>query len=338
MAARRLVTVAATQMRCSPDSTKNVAAAESLVRRAAAGGAQVILLQELFSTQYFCQEQREEHFLLAESESESPLLERFQGLAKELGVVLPVSFFERGNNAFFNSVVVFDAGGERLGLYRKSHIPDGPGYQEKFYFNPGDTGFKVFDTRFGKIGVAICWDQWFPEAARGMALQGAEILLYPTAIGSEPQDPTLNSSAHWRRVMQGHAGANVVPVVASNRVGREEFSGSHINFYGSSFIADQTGEIMSECSYVPLAATKDGGDETGADVPRIGRSIKAPTTAASSGCSRHFSCGKSGEVILHTFDLESVRLQRAGWGLFRDRRPSLYRPLLSLDGKAPSHW
>ncbi|CAM9906770.1 unnamed protein product [Scytosiphon promiscuus] len=345
MADPRLVTVAATQTPCSADTTANIALAEFLVRQAAAAGAQVILLQELFSTLYFCQEQREQHFSLAESEHESPLLERFQGLAKELGVVLPVSFFERGNNAFFNSVVVFDADGTRLGLYRKSHIPDGPGYQEKYYFNPGDTGFKVFDTRFGKIGVAICWDQWFPEAARAMALQGAELLLYPTAIGSEPQDPSLNSSAHWRRVMQGHAGANVVPVVASNRVGREEFSESHINFYGSSFIADQTGEILSECSYVPRPSTdsdEDGraggaGGEISIDAPRSGRSMKASSAAASAGDSRHLSCGDGGEVILHTFDLERVRLQRAGWGLFRDRRPSLYRPLLSLDGKAPTH-
>eukprot|EP00752_Nemacystus_decipiens_P002402 g2265.t1 len=319
-------------MPCSSGSAANIAAAETLVRLAAAAGAQVILLQELFATRYFCQEQKEEHFLLADI-SEG-LLERFQGLAKELGVVLPVSFFERGNNAFFNSVVVFDADGRRLGLYRKSHIPDGPGYQEKFYFNPGDTGFKVFETKFGKIGVAICWDQWFPEAARAMALQGAELLLYPTAIGSEPQDPTLNSSAHWRRVMQGHAGANVVPVVASNRVGREEFPGSHITFYGSSFIANQTGEVMSECSYVPgfeAAADRDG--TASANAPRKGGSMmKAPAAADTPGHSRHFCCG-DGEVILHTFDLESVRLQRAGWGLFRDRRPSLYRPLLSLDGR-----
>ncbi|CAB1101023.1 CPA [Ectocarpus sp. CCAP 1310/34] len=335
MATPRLVTVAATQMSCSPDTKDNVDAAEALVRRAAAAGAQVILLQELFSTRYFCQEQREEHFLLAENPNESALLARFQALAEELGVVLPISFFERGNNAFFNSVVVFDADGRRLGLYRKSHIPDGPGYQEKFYFNPGDTGFKVFDTQFGKIGVAICWDQWFPEAARSMALQGAELLLYPTAIGSEPQDPTLNSSAHWRRVMQGHAGANLVPVVASNRVGREEYPGSHITFYGSSFIADQTGEIVVECSYVSSnRGESEGGNGTAIDASRMG----AASAAVTPGHSRHFSCGEpggpGGEIILHTFDLEGVRLQRAGWGLFRDRRPSLYRPLLSLDGRA----
>ncbi|CAM9887782.1 unnamed protein product [Ascophyllum nodosum] len=320
MASSSLVTVAATQLFCSSHRSQNVEAAEAVVRRAAAEGAQVILLQELFATRYFCQEQRAEHFLLAEDEDDSPLLQRFQALAAELGVVLPVSFFERSNNAFFNSIVVFDADGRRLGIYRKSHIPDGPGYQEKFYFNPGDTGFKVFDTRFGKIGVAICWDQWFPEAARVMALQGADLLLYPTAIGSEPQDPALNSRGHWQRVMQGHAGANVVPVVASNRVGREEFSGSHITFYGSSFVADQTGNIVAECSYRPEC------DPEG---------VEGASAESSSKAAVVFDGGDSkGEIAIHTFDLESIRLQRAGWGLFRDRRPSLYQPLLTLDGRA----
>ncbi|MDH3919378.1 MAG: N-carbamoylputrescine amidase, partial [Rhodospirillales bacterium] len=240
------VTVAATQMACGPDRDENLARAEALVREAAGKGAQVILIQELFETPYFCKDQKRELFALARAADDSPAVARLSALAAELGVVLPVSFFERANNAYYNSLAMIDADGRSLGLYRKSHIPDGPGYQEKFYFSPGDTGFKVWRTRFGTIGAAVCWDQWFPEAARAMALQGAELLLYPTAIGSEPQNPALNSRDHWQRAMQGHAAANLTPLVASNRIGSERGESCAITFYGSSFIADQTGAKVAE--------------------------------------------------------------------------------------------
>jgi N-carbamoylputrescine amidase len=243
----RTVTVAATQMACSWDEAANVATAEALVREASAAGANLVLLQELFATPYFCQDQRHEFLDLARPLRDHPLIAHFSRLAAELGVVLPVSYFERDGQACFNSVAIVDADGTVLGNYRKSHIPDGPGYTEKFYFSPGDTGFKVWQTRAGVIGVGICWDQWFPEAARSMALQGAEILLYPTAIGSEPHDPAIESSGHWQRVMQGHAGANIMPLVASNRIGREAgVAGTTIDFYGSSFIADPTGAKVAE--------------------------------------------------------------------------------------------
>ena len=212
-------------------------------------------------------------------------------MARELGVVLPISVFERANNAFYNSIAVVDADGSVLGSYRKSHIPEGPGYHEKFYFSPGDTGFKVFDTRYAKLGVAICWDQWFPEAARSMALMGAEMLLYPTAIGSEPQDASIDSSGHWQRTMQGHAAANVMPVVASNRIGTEKGEKYTMTFYGSSFIASPTGEKLAEADR------------------------------------------ESESVLTATFDLDEVRRYRQAWGVFRDRRPDLYYPLLSLDGR-----
>jgi len=240
------VTVAATQMACSWDRGANMARAEKLIREAARRGAQVILIQELFETPYFCMDHSSRHFGMAKPLEGHPAVEHFRGLARELDVVLPVSVFERANNAFYNSLVMVDAGGAVLGSYRKSHIPEGTGYHEKFYFSPGDTGFKVFDTKFAKLGVAICWDQWFPEAARSMALMDAEILLYPTAIGSEPQDPSLDSSAHWQRTMQGHAAANVMPVVASNRVGTEQGEKYTMTFYGSSFIASHTGEIVAQ--------------------------------------------------------------------------------------------
>ena len=252
----RRITVAATQMRCGLDAAENLATAERLVRRAAAEGADIVLLQELFETVYFPQQQNDDLFALARPADGHPTLERMGALAAELGVVLPVSFFERANMAHYNSVAVFDADGRRLGIYRKSHIPDGPGYQEKFYFNPGDTGFRVWPTRFGMLGVAICWDQWFPEAARVMALRGAEILLYPTAIGSEPAAPGLDSRDHWRRVMQGHAAANMLPVVVSNRVGRENAGETSIAFYGSSFIAGPTGEIVAEAGREGEAAVR----------------------------------------------------------------------------------
>ncbi len=244
----REITVAATQMPCVDNAADNLTRAIELVRRAASDGAQVILLQELFETPYFCKDQDPAFFDWAKPRDRNPTLETMSALAAELGVVLPISFFERAGNNHFNSLVVFDADGTDLGLYRKSHIPDGPGYQEKFYFTPGDTGFKVWETRAGTIGVGICWDQWFPEAARAMVLAGAEVLFYPTAIGSEPSDPDWDSSMHWRRVMQGHAGANIVPVLASNRIGEETGRSCSVTFYGSSFIADATGGIVAEAS------------------------------------------------------------------------------------------
>uniref|UniRef100_A0A6V3CGA1 CN hydrolase domain-containing protein n=1 Tax=Heterosigma akashiwo TaxID=2829 RepID=A0A6V3CGA1_HETAK len=283
------VKVAATQIACSDDYDANLAQAEELVREAASKGANIILLQELFAGLYFCQEQTQANFKHAEP-ADGPIVQKFSALAAELGVVLPISFFEKANNAYYNSLVVIDADGSVLDLYRKSHIPDGPGYQEKFYFSPGDTGFKVWETQFGKIGVAICWDQWFPEAARSMVLQGAEILFYPTAIGSEPQDPTINSRDHWQRTMQGHSAANIVPVVASNRVGREEFPGSSITFYGSSFITDEKGAKVQEA------------DE------------------------------ESRTILISEVDISRNQATRASWGLFRDRRPELYKTLLTLDG------
>jgi N-carbamoylputrescine amidase len=291
----RRVTVAATQFACSWDLEANLAQAEALVRRAASDGAQVILLQELFETPYFCIEQDSRHLRLATTLQENPAVALMARLARELGVVLPVSFFERSGQACFNSVAIVDAGGEVLGLYRKSHIPNGAGYQEKTYFSPGDTGFRVWDTRFGRIGVGICWDQWFPECARVMALQGAELLMYPTAIGTEPP-PALpvNSREHWQRTQQGHAAANLVPLLASNRFGVERSLQQpdelFIRFYGSSFIADQLG-----------AKVVEAGEEGQA-------------------------------VLLAEFDLAAAAELRDNWFVFRDRRPDLYGPLLTLDG------
>ena len=240
--------VAATQMACGPDALENLARATVMVHQAQAAGAQIIVLQELFATPYFCQEQHPRHFALAHVADHSPLLAGLRALAKELAVVLPVSFFERHQQAYFNSLMMIDADGRELGLYRKSHLPQGPGYQEKYYFSPGDTGFQVWDTRYGRIGAAICWDQWFPEAARVMALMGAELLCYPSAIGSEPQDANYDSHAHWQRVMQGHAAANMLPVVASNRIGLEQMAGSEITFYGGSFITDETGALLAQAT------------------------------------------------------------------------------------------
>ena len=238
--------VAATQMACSWDTEQNVGHAERLVREAAALGAQVILLQELFETPYFCKDKLEKYFGLSHRAANSPLIQKFQELAKELEVVLPISFYENSGNSFFNSLAVIDADGEVLGIYRKSHIPDGPGYSEKFYFSPGDTGFRIWDTAYARIGTGICWDQWFPEAARAMALMGAEALLYPTAIGSEPHLEGFDSRDHWQRVMQGHAGANLLPVIASNRIGHEDGESCSLDFYGSSFITDHTGAKVAE--------------------------------------------------------------------------------------------
>ena len=245
----RLVTVAATQFACSWDLPANADRAEALVRQAAAQGAQVILVQELFAAPYFCITQRPEYFDLAQPMQGHPLLARFAALARELGVVLPCSYFERAGQVFFNSVAMIDADGRVLGNYRKTHIPQGPGYEEKYYFAPGDTGYKVWHTAFGGVGVGICWDQWFPECARAMALMGAEMLLYPTAIGSEPPAPGYDSKPHWETVMRGHAAANIMPLIASNRIGTEVApEGTAVTFYGSSFIADQTGALVAKAS------------------------------------------------------------------------------------------
>ena len=286
----RTITVAATQFACRPNPAQNVEQAEALVRQAAKRGAQIIQLQALFETPYFCKDQLAELFDLAQPVEEHPTITRMQELARELEVVLPVSFFEAANNAYYNSLAIIDADGEMLGVYRKSHIPDGVGYQEKFYFNPGDTGFKVWDTAYARIGCGICWDQWFPECARAMAVMGAEILFYPTAIGNEPNDPDYSSADHWRRTMQGHAAANMIPVVAANRIGREDGATCSLNFYGHSFIAGARGELIASA----------GDEET---------------------------------ILTADFDFESLRRQRAGWGLFRDRRPDLYTVLMTLDGQ-----
>ena len=244
----RKTTVAAIQMSCSPNSSENIKKAERLVREANGMGAQIVLLSELFTTPYFCQKEKAEHYSYAEEAQNCEAVKHFQKIAKELGLVMPISFYEKKNDARYNSLAMIDADGSILGIYRKSHIPDGPGYEEKFYFNPGDTGFKVWDTMYGKVGAGICWDQWFPEAARCMALLGADILLYPTAIGSEPQDSSVDSKDHWQRCMIGHAACNMLPVVASNRIGRETEDNSVIDFYGSSFITDQTGALLQEAS------------------------------------------------------------------------------------------
>lgn len=238
------INIACTQMACSWETEDNLERAESLIRQAASAGANIILLQELFETPYFCIDVQDRHFDLARTLESNTTLQRFQNLSKELGVVLPISFFEQAGSVFYNSVVIFDADGCRVGHYRKSHIPDFPAYEEKYYFSPGDTGFLAVDTRFGRIGVAICWDQWFPEAARSMVLKGAELLLYPTAIGSEIYSPELDSKDHWQTVMRGHSAANVVPVIASNRIGQEQSGDIQMDFYGSSFITDCTGNVL----------------------------------------------------------------------------------------------
>jgi N-carbamoylputrescine amidase len=295
---KRQVTVAATQFSCDWNVDENIAKAERCVREAAARGAQIILLPELFETPYFCIEQDSRHLSLARPTDENRAVTHFRRIAKELGVVLPISFFERDGYAYFNSIAIVDADGEVLGVYRKSHIPNGPGYQEKNYFSPGDTGFKVWSTRFARIGVGICWDQWFPETARSMALLGAELLFFPTAIGTEPP-PALpvNSREHWQRTQQGHAAANLMPLIASNRYGLERSlqnpDGLYIRFYGSSFIADAMGAKIAEAP--------EEGDA----------------------------------VLTASFDLASLAEQRDNWFVFRDRRPDLYTPLLSLGSRAP---
>lgn len=303
----RQVTCAVTQFACSSDKESNVAKAERVVREAAAAGAQVILLQELFEGLYWCQEQDPEYFSWAHPVEGNPLLSRFSKLAAELSVVLPVPFFERANNCHYNSVAVIDADGSSCGVYRKTHIPDGPGYQEKFYFNPGDTGFKVFDTAHGRLGLGICWDQWFPEAARALALHGAELILYPTAIGTEPTDPTVYSYPHWVRTMTGHAAANMVPVLASNRIGTEMSNTGQITFHGGSFIAGPQGDVLAQVGGFPV----DGNFQA----------RPAPIEG----------------FVTCSFDLDKIRKERLGWGLFRDRRPEMYSILATSDGKLPKN-
>lgn len=242
----KVVKFAALQLTKSWDLEDNLNKAKQAIREAAQNGANVILPQELFAAPYFCKKQEAKYFELAQETENCLLISEMSALAKELGVVIPVSYFEKAGNTFFNSLVMIDADGTVLENYRKSHIPDGPGYSEKYYFSPGDSGFKVWQTKFGKFGAGICWDQWFPELARCLALQGAEAIFYPTAIGSEPQDPTLDSRDHWQRTMQGHSAANLVPVIASNRVGTELDDGIETTFYGSSFITDHTGGKLAE--------------------------------------------------------------------------------------------
>ena len=241
------VIVAATQMSCSWELDDNIEKAKKIVKSAAADGANIILLQELFQSPYFCINYDEKIFELAQTFEESVLIKEMSQICKKLNVVLPVSYFEKSNNAYFNSIAIIDGDGSVLGNYRKSHIPDGAGYLEKYYFNPGNSGFEVWNTKFGKIGIGICWDQWFPEVARILTLKGADILFYPTAIGDEPRS-SIDSSGAWQRVMQGHAAANIIPVVASNRIGFEKVQGQTNGFYGKSFICDHTGLILKEAS------------------------------------------------------------------------------------------
>ncbi|MCR5206507.1 MAG: N-carbamoylputrescine amidase [Lachnospiraceae bacterium] len=285
----RNVTVAAIQMQCSQQVQENLEKAEKMIREAAGLGAQVILLPELFEREYFCQQRRYDFYEYALPVSENPAVRMGMRLAAELKVVLPISFYEKDGNVLFNSLAWIDADGSLLGIYRKTHIPDDHFYQEKFYFTPGNTGFLAFDTKYGRFGAGICWDQWFPETARALALQGAEVIFYPTAIGSEPILEN-DSMPHWRRCMQGHAGANLVPVVAANRIGREDVEPCEANagqkssllFYGSSFITDETGEVLK-------AASRD-----------------------------------KEEILVQTFDLDIIKENRLAWGIFRDRRPEMY--------------
>ena len=287
-----LVKTATIQLDCVADPAANLAHAEKLVRQAAADGAKIILLPELFERPYFCQERRYDYYAYATPVAENPAVKRLSVVAKELEIVLPVSFYEKDGTRLFNSIAMLDADGSVMGVYRKTHIPDDHYYQEKFYFTPGNTGFKVWETRYGKVGVGICWDQWFPEAARSMALMGADILLYPTAIGSEPI-LEVDSSGHWMRTMQGHSAANILPVMAANRYGLETVTpcpengnqSSSLTFYGSSFITDETGDILT----------------------RAGRS--------------------GDEILTAEFDFDQIRTERLSWGLFRDRRPETYQQL-----------
>jgi N-carbamoylputrescine amidase len=288
----RNVKYAAIQMKCCNSVEENIKKADKMVREAASNGANIILLPELFERPYFCQERNYDYYSYATPVNDNPAVKHFKEVARELNVVLPISFYERDENVFFNTVAVIDTDGSVLGIYRKTHIPDDHYYQEKFYFTPGDTGFKVWDTKYGKIGVGICWDQWFPETARCMTVMGAEILFYPTAIGSEPI-LEVDSMPHWRRCMQGHSACNIVPVVAANRIGEEIVLPSEANgnqsssliFYGSSFITNATGEITSQ-------ASRD-----------------------------------KEEIIYGETDLDDNRNLRVSWGLFRDRRPEMYKEI-----------
>jgi N-carbamoylputrescine amidase len=285
-------TIGVIQMSMTDSVAHNVAHAIELVRDAAGRGARLVLLPELFENLYWCQVQREAYFVNAHPVEGHPFMPRFQNLARELGVVLPVSFFERSGQAHYNSLAMIAETGEILGVYRKSHIPDGPGYQEKYYFNPGDTGFRAFPTAVGTVGAAICWDQWYPETARAMVLQGAEVLLYPTAIGSEPEEAgAIDTSVLWRRAMIGHAVSNSCYLAAANRVGTERVDGHEQTYYGTSFIADYQGEVLAEADRITEA------------------------------------------VVVATIDLDAARRFRAGMGFFRDRRPDLYAPLVTYDGR-----
>lgn len=289
MKQNRTVTVAAIQMQCSTDPQENLATAERMIRDAAVKGAQIVLLPELFERPYFCQERRYDYYDYAAPTLENPAVQLCMRLAQELAVVLPVSFYEKDGNCLYNSVAVIDADGSLMGVYRKTHIPDDHYYQEKFYFSPGNTGFRVWQTRYAAIGVGICWDQWFPETARSLAINGAELCFFPTAIGSEPI-LDCDSAGHWRRTMQGHAAANIMPVIAANRIGTESVSPcvknggqmSSLCFYGTSFMTDATGAIVAEA----------------------GRADEA--------------------VLMHTYDLSEIAAERLNWGLFRDRRPQCY--------------
>lgn len=288
----RFVKAAAVQMSCGRNVDENIKNAEKKVMEAAEKGANIILLPELFERQYFCQERRYDYYDYAAPVEENKAVMRMKKLAAELDAVILVSFYERDTNCLYNSEAVIDAGGELLGVYRKTHIPDDHYYQEKFYFKPGNTGFKVWHTKYADIGVGICWDQWFPETARCLALKGAELIFYPTAIGSEPI-LDCDSSGHWQRCMQGHAAANVVPVIAANRYGIERVEPSEENggqssslcFYGTSFITDETGKIICEAP-----KNKDA-------------------------------------VLVSEFDLDEIRKKRFDWGIFRDRRPKMYKDI-----------
>lgn len=285
------VTLCATQMSCSVNYDENIKKATHLILEAKKKDVDVLLLQELFERNYFCQIEDYSRFDFAEEYSHSKTLEYFQKVAKENQIVLPISFFEKKGNCYFNSVCVIDKDGERLGLYRKTHIPTGECYEEKFYFTPGDTGYKVFNTKAGKLGIGICWDQWFLESGRILALKGAQYLLFPTAIGSEP---TLDKDSlpHWRNAMIGQSALNIMPLVASNRIGTEKEKNSSMTFYGSSFITDETGTIVE-------SASKD-----------------------------------KEEILTHSFDLDKIDAARRDWGIFRDRRPSMYKDILSNDASS----
>ena len=282
------IKVAAIQMSCSRDVKENIDKAEKMVREAAKNGAKIILLPELFERQYFCQERRYDYYSFAKPVEENDAVLRLTEVSKELSVVIPVSIYERDKTTLYNTVVMLDCG-KNLGIYRKTHIPDDHFYQEKFYFTPGNTGFKVFETSYGRVGIGICWDQWFPETARSLALLGADIILYPTAIGSEPI-LGMDSSGHWQRTMQGQSAANIIPVVAANRIGHEEvspceensFQESSLDFYGTSFLTNETGEVIVQAD-------------------------------------------KTSENILYAeYDFDNLKNVRLEWGMFRDRRPEMY--------------